>query len=144
MPDDQALEQEGRHEHHVRLAIGTHSGNFSHEFKAHDLLQYAADLAAEHFHMTLPPGDVWELHHGERLLNLNETIHQAHLHSGEELTLTAKEFSVHLIVETASGSYAHDFRPRDWCSMLPTWRRSTSRSPCHRRTCGSCATASGN
>jgi hypothetical protein len=104
---------ESHHKHHVRLAVETHSGTFSHDFQPHDLLQYVADLAAEHFHMTLPPGDVWELHHGERLLNLNDTIGQSHLHSGEKLTLTPHEYCVHLIVETVSGIYAHDFRPQD-------------------------------
>ena len=120
MPNDQALEHEGHHEHHIRLVIESRSGKFSHEFKPHDLLQYVADLAAEHFQMTLPPDDVWELHHGERLLNLNETIHESHLRNDEALTLTAKEYCVHLIVETASGNFAHDFRPRDQMQHIAT------------------------
>jgi hypothetical protein len=105
--------QERHHEHQVRLVVETHSGRFSHDFKKPDLLQYVADLAAEHFHLSLPPGDVWQLREGERSLNLNETVGQSHLHGGEELALRPREYSVRLIVETVSGEYAHDFRPQD-------------------------------
>ena len=33
--------------------------------------------------------------------------------AGEELALSLREYSVRLIVETACGEYAHDFRPQD-------------------------------
>jgi hypothetical protein len=102
-----------RHQHDVGLVVKNHAGRFSHDFQKHDLLQYVADLAAEHFHLNLPQGDVWELRHGEHRLNLNETVGQSNLHIGEELALSPREYSVRLIVETATGEYAHDFRPQD-------------------------------
>lgn len=79
------------HEHEIHLTILTLSGNFSHHFKPHDTLQQVATATVDHLHLTLPSGQVWELRHGERILNLNETIHQAHLHSGEKLKLAPHE-----------------------------------------------------
>ena len=103
---------EGYHEHRVRLVVKTHLGGFSHDFKTHDLLQYVADLAAEHFHWSLPPGDVWELRHGERSPNLSETIGQSHPWR-RGVDLEPPRILRPLDRRNGFGGDAHDFRPQD-------------------------------
>ena len=79
------------HERPIHLTVQTLSGNYSHNFRPEDLLQHVVDETVKHLNMVLPPGEVWELHHGEDLLKLTDTIRQAHLHSGDKLKLAPHE-----------------------------------------------------
>ena len=100
-------------EYSVRLIVETACGEYAHDFRPQDLVQHVTNLAAEHFQIVLPAGDVWQLRKAERLLNLNETIHEAGLHSGDKLVSDGARAPIHLTILTLSGNYSHNFKPED-------------------------------
>lgn len=84
-------EHHGHREHHVRLTVQTLSGNFTHEFNVHDHLKFVVDETFKHLHIVPAPGEVWELRYNGTVLNLDETIQQAHLPDGATLQLAPSE-----------------------------------------------------
>ena len=83
-------EEHHHHEHHVRLIVQTLSGNYSHDFQKDDHLKHVVKATLDHLHIVPAPGEIWELHHHDHLLNLEHTIEQAHLKNAV-LKLAPKE-----------------------------------------------------
>jgi hypothetical protein len=75
----------------IHLIVQTLSGNFSRDFNTHTTLQRVVDRTFHHLHIVPAEGEVWELRYNDTVLNLQQTIEQAHLPNGAKLQLAPKE-----------------------------------------------------
>ena len=76
---------------HVHLTVLTLSGTFEGEFESDQKLQDVVEKAFLTLDIKPAPGQVWELHYGDVVLNLQTTIEENSLPDGATLRLAPKE-----------------------------------------------------
>lgn len=76
---------------HIHLVIQTLSGTYDDDFNIHQKLEHVVRETFKHLHIDPSPGDAWELHYGDRLLSLDQSIEEAGLPDDAVLLLAVHE-----------------------------------------------------
>lgn len=75
----------------VTVTVTSLSGNMTDEFNVHQKLRHVMEKAFNELHIVPAAGEEWQLRYNDTVLNLEQSLEDAHIPDNATLTLAPRE-----------------------------------------------------